>query len=335
MATLDVMSDANPWVIYALLEPIPLISAGAVRYVGWTQNLKRRLRNHRSEAMRSIGSRKDTHKNRWIRALDALGLVPNAEVIERGTGASEWAASEIKWIAHHRAAGARLTNASGGGEGTHAALVSDETRAKVAKANTGKKQSPETIQKRVAKITGRTRTPEQCARIGAAQLGKKRSDSARANISAAMRGRPVLALRGRKLSPEHVARLSASHLGKKLPAERVEAMRQRAKGRTIPAETRAKMNATAAANKAAREAHREPDYRKGVPHLKMRGQKLSPEHAESLRRSLTGKKQAPETIAKRAASLHGKRRSEEQRARIAAGARAGWAKRKTSAAEVA
>jgi hypothetical protein len=94
------------WDIYALLDP----RTDAVRYVGWSFNAKRRLKNH----LKVDG--KHTHKANWIRSLLALGLKPQLKILETGTG--NWADQERWWIAKSRFYGADLTNDTDGGEGT-------------------------------------------------------------------------------------------------------------------------------------------------------------------------------------------------------------------------
>jgi hypothetical protein len=93
------------------------------------------------------------------------------------------------------------------------------TRAKMSAAqlgNThglGKKQSPETIAKRVASLRAtlcsRTLTAEQRERMAAAQRGKRASAEAREKMSRARLGVPL-----GPLSPEHLANLSRSRGGR-------------------------------------------------------------------------------------------------------------------------
>jgi hypothetical protein len=60
-------------IIYSLIDP----RSAEVRYVGQTVGpANRRLRRHLSECSG------ETHKERWIRSLAALGLAPTIEVIE-------------------------------------------------------------------------------------------------------------------------------------------------------------------------------------------------------------------------------------------------------------
>lgn len=95
--------------IYVLKCPLTM----DVRYVGKCTNLASRLRQHisesRDESLRS-------HKATWIRSVLAKGLRPIMEVEAVIAGAVNWKQAEINLIAHYRAMGADLTNATDGGD---------------------------------------------------------------------------------------------------------------------------------------------------------------------------------------------------------------------------
>ena len=57
-----------------------------------------------------------TYKERGILSLLSIGLSPVIEEVERGSG-DGWPEAEQRWIAFYRAQGARLWNATEGGEG--------------------------------------------------------------------------------------------------------------------------------------------------------------------------------------------------------------------------
>jgi hypothetical protein len=89
----------------------------------------------------------------------------------------------------------------------------------------GKKQSEETIKKRVAKLIGKKRTPEMRKRLSELAKGRVFSEEHRRNISLSHKGKGhpstpetnakiSAALTGKKLSAEHRATLSAAHAGK-------------------------------------------------------------------------------------------------------------------------
>jgi hypothetical protein len=105
----DQLKPALNWAIYVLKNP----RTQEVRYVGWTKrSINARMRDHISHARRKHG----THRDRWILSLLSIGLDPLVEVLESGEGAG-WADAERRWIAFYRASGARLVNATDGGEG--------------------------------------------------------------------------------------------------------------------------------------------------------------------------------------------------------------------------
>lgn len=72
---------------------------------------------------------------------------------------------EINLIEYYKNLGLSY-NITDGGEGTFGFKFSEEQRLKMSEAHLGKKQTAETIAKRVAKNTGKIRTPEQRAKKG-------------------------------------------------------------------------------------------------------------------------------------------------------------------------
>jgi predicted Fe-S protein YdhL (DUF1289 family) len=115
------MSAPLNWIIYTLKNP----RTDEVRYVGWTKRTPaKRLRNHLMESVN--GPR--TYKNRWLFSLLSIGLRPVIETVESGSG-DGWAEAEKRWIARFKAAGARLTNATDGGDGTAGRVRTAEERA--------------------------------------------------------------------------------------------------------------------------------------------------------------------------------------------------------------
>lgn len=128
--------------LYVLIDPRTL----EIRYVGKTTvSLVNRLRGHMREAQTS-----DSHKSRWIRTLNGeLPLIVPYGVCD----AQNVNELERQAIAVLRKAGYDLTNSTDGGEGgwsdaARAAIkrgpLSDETKAKIGKANRGRKHTEET-----------------------------------------------------------------------------------------------------------------------------------------------------------------------------------------------
>lgn len=160
-----------------------------------------------------------------------------------------------------------LVNLTDGGDGASGHTKSAECRAKISAKNKGikrtaaqieqmrknslgRKQSEETIRKRVAVITGRVSSAETRAKISSRLRGKRKSAEHIARMSADRKGRPVsqearekvrAALKGRPKTPEHNAAVSAAKKGKP--------------GKKPSAATRAKMSAAHRARIAAALMH--------------------------------------------------------------------------------
>jgi hypothetical protein len=107
--------------------------------------------------------------------------------------------------------GVPLCNMTDGGEGISGLVHSDEARAAISAARTGKKATPETRAKISEANKNRVYTPEARANNAAAQKGKKKTPEHIAAVSAA--------LMGKKLTKEHIAKLSAAKTGKHHSAE--------------------------------------------------------------------------------------------------------------------
>lgn len=213
-------------IIYALCEP----GTRTVRYIGQTDNIKRRFQDHLS-----VSKKKRSHLGCWIQSLGEQK--PNLVVLSE-VAARDRDAEEIRFIKAARILGMRLTNATDGGGGCP--NPTPETRRKMSAAKIGKPFPLAARAAAVAKNTGRklpprseahcsaiskalsggSRTPEQRAKISAGLTGKKRTEAQRAAQSARMKGRRLSektrtaisnTLKGRKAPPrsdEHRAALS-------------------------------------------------------------------------------------------------------------------------------
>jgi hypothetical protein len=162
-----------PCVIYALCDP----RDGAVRYIGWSVNAGRRLNNHICEA---LTIRAVSHKGRWIRSLDRLGLRPQLMILEVVQKADALA-REVAWIKEFRSRGARLTNLTDGGEvpphGWNRGHTK-ETDPRVARAAEGLRRAMQGNRHGV----GTHRTAEQKDKIRQAQLRSWVNDPARRDM---------------------------------------------------------------------------------------------------------------------------------------------------------
>jgi hypothetical protein len=164
------MLRSNPnvkWFIYLLVDP--KVTSGKardeVRYVGVTDNVKKRLSSHLKDA---TGDR-ITHKLNWLRSLSGNPLV---RVVDQGIGHS-WRAAETYWIRFYREeVGADLTNLTDGGDGCLGYKHTEESIATIKQKNRGKKRSAETI----LKIQDYAFTAEHRRNISISKQGTKRPD---------------------------------------------------------------------------------------------------------------------------------------------------------------
>lgn len=86
---------------------------GNIRYVGKTNNLKKRLYSHINEAKKGKGRR---YVLNWIHGLIILNLKPLIEVIEE-CNSSNWQDREKYWVAYYRKLIPNLCNNADGGLG--------------------------------------------------------------------------------------------------------------------------------------------------------------------------------------------------------------------------
>ncbi|MFG1388824.1 GIY-YIG nuclease family protein [Xanthobacter versatilis] len=93
---------AGPYAIYSLSG-----EDGVPRYVGKTNNPRRRLGQHVSSSFWRRSA-----KDRWVAEVSAAGTL-KMTVIE---WCEDWAAAEVKWIAHGRQVGWPLLNVADGGD---------------------------------------------------------------------------------------------------------------------------------------------------------------------------------------------------------------------------
>lgn len=107
--------------IYALKCP----KSGDVRYIGKTNNPKRRLQSHIDYARKT--GRKRRRVSDWILGLLRAGLRPKMEIIENTTD-SVWPEREKFWIKFYRENGFDLCNLTDGGESNNGYIYTDELR---------------------------------------------------------------------------------------------------------------------------------------------------------------------------------------------------------------
>jgi group I intron endonuclease len=93
--------------IYILKDPI----TNEVRYVGKSDNPKKRLSEHINKSKHT-----STYKNNWLKNLKKNNLKPILEIIDV-VDKSNWGELEKKWITHFKEIGSNLTNQTEGGDG--------------------------------------------------------------------------------------------------------------------------------------------------------------------------------------------------------------------------
>lgn len=98
---------SKPVFIYVLVDP----RTNRARYVGKTDNLKRRYSCHLATA-----KLRDSHLRRWLYTLTSKGKRPKMQVLEI-TDATNWQEREQFWINTLRKQGENLVNTSDGGKG--------------------------------------------------------------------------------------------------------------------------------------------------------------------------------------------------------------------------
>ena len=131
--------------------------------------------------------------------------------------------------------------------------VSAETKAKLSIANTGKKQSKETIEKRAAKLRGIKRTPEQNAAKSALMKGRGLGRKAPEWVKEKM-GKPFL---GKRHTSESIAKMSQSKKGVTFSEEHKRKLSESHKGYQFSEERKLKHSEALKAYWAKRKAEKE------------------------------------------------------------------------------
>src|SRR6185436_1904636 len=111
-------------IIYCLIDPRDY----NIRYVGRTNNLIRRLAEHKTKCYTENSI---YHTAKWLRKLHKLGLEPIAKILEE-CSLENCHEREIFWIARGRLLGWKLTNSTDGGDGMLNASL--ETRLKLSQS---------------------------------------------------------------------------------------------------------------------------------------------------------------------------------------------------------
>ena len=121
--------------IYILKNP----NTNEIRYVGQTNDLKRRLNKHVTNS-RSL--KDNRHVSNWIRSLNTVPVMDVVETCDYSVRNER----EQYWIDYYKSQGCDLCNSSKGGAGAGIGntnclgrVISEETKQKISTANKGKK----------------------------------------------------------------------------------------------------------------------------------------------------------------------------------------------------
>ncbi len=156
--------------IYTLIDP----RNQQVRYVGYAQDPKERLRKHITSSKRL-----SSHKACWIKSLLKLKLKPEMEIIEC-VNVKDRDKQEKYWIAYYRSLGFDLTNGTDGGDCSY--TLTDETRSKISQATHKQWEKRRSQNYQMSE--------DQKIKIGIGNKGKVRSQEAREKYSKARKGKP-------------------------------------------------------------------------------------------------------------------------------------------------
>ncbi len=154
--------------IYALIDPRTRL----VRYVGKTTKGLRRVKEHGQPWRLKLHDR----CAKWLRHLVKHGFVYEHTVLQY-SDSENLDTDERWWITYGKLSKWPLTNLTEGGEGSAGRKLSKETRAKISRSLTGKKASPEAVEKCRQRMLGNTYT-----------LGFRHSEQSKALMSQQRKG---------------------------------------------------------------------------------------------------------------------------------------------------
>ena len=203
--------------VYSLIDP----RNKEIRYIGKTVvSLSTRLSQHIYAAK---NNKWKSHVNNWIVSVLNSGNNPVVNVLSVVSDKYVLAKEEIRLIAYYLKRGARLTNLTNGGDGAPGRKLSDSSKEKLRKANTGK----------IGYWTGKKRDPETGKKISQANIGKKAwnkgiplSEDCKKKLRKAMIGRKPSQETRRKLE-----KIWESRRGKKIPIEVCQKISNALKGK--------------------------------------------------------------------------------------------------------
>jgi hypothetical protein len=130
--------------IYILIDP----ETYQVKYIGKSNDTKRRFRDHLKEARRGT----KTYVYNWIRSLLVKDLIPIIDIIEE-CNEINWKERECYWIAFYTKCGVKLCNLTIGGDGNN---MLPEVRTRLSNSLKGIPKSEETKRRMKANHVGTT-----------------------------------------------------------------------------------------------------------------------------------------------------------------------------------
>jgi len=160
--------------IYFLKHP----STDEIRYVGKTNNPKRRIIQHLYTARHKT---RKSHCCCWIGSLLKNNQKPKMQIINWFKLEDDCNNAEKLIIENFRNTGIKLTNLTDGGEGQVGRVMSEETKNKIR----------ETILKNGSSLKGKKKYPEIGLKISLAKKGIKLSEEHKKKLSDAKKGRTI------------------------------------------------------------------------------------------------------------------------------------------------
>lgn len=182
-------------VVYTLADAVNNV----VRYVGVTNDLTRRMREHFKNA-----KLKRNRREKWIFSVLRKKRNVSVEIMATFDTYQEAQYAEIKFIAMYRALGAPIVNVTAGGEGTLGYTHTAKSKQKIGKASKGRSHRPETCEIIRQASLGRLHTEETKHQLAVLSGQRRHSPETREKIGAQKRGKP--------LSPEHRKKIRSSLL---------------------------------------------------------------------------------------------------------------------------
>lgn len=185
--------------IYFLRHP----STNEIRYVGKTNNPKRRIIQHIHVAKYKL---RKSHCCYWIGSILKANKEPIMQIINWFNSEEDCNSAEKLIIDHFRKIGINLTNLTDGGEGQCGRVMSEETKNKIkqTKLKTGNPWK------------GKKRPPEIGLKISLASKGRKLSLEHRKKLSEAKKGRTIPVQTRIKMSIAGKTRASKPEIRKEL-----------------------------------------------------------------------------------------------------------------------